>query len=401
MTNITFQSHRLTDFTRPLTVENAFRTFFNFGQIHSQAFDTAYAMASSNWIATGNPGTGITDYTVDEQDLFLDATTSEAGWHKVINVESTMPHSMLLKFHKVDVRWAAVVGYLEDGTSYLIGTNASGEPSIWRGSSDGTYEVVHYVPKSTPTVADVEIALRHIRFSDNDDDLWRCITLFMNDAMICTYIEKTSDLLPAPVYFGFAAPSGYSATYSNISVPQLTEFAETCTLDPSEAPIGGLGRAIEGRYIKMHMRHDGSVRAWRPRPVDSKRSFVAREILARNLPFDRRSIYNHVRQVGAYRQAEYVDYDQIKKEGHRFTELNNPFLMSEDECYEQARLSVLRMQSEANSQSITTPFTPLLQIEDRITTPDGDYVITQRDITIEQARIYQGIQAREYNEVGA
>ena len=39
MTNIQFQYHRLADFVRPLTVENAFKTYFNFGQIHEQVFE--------------------------------------------------------------------------------------------------------------------------------------------------------------------------------------------------------------------------------------------------------------------------------------------------------------------------------------------------------------------------
>lgn len=399
MTNILFKEHRVADFVRPLTVENAFKSYFNFGQIHSQVFEQAYAMGTASWYATGNPGTGISSWSVSETELHIDASASTGDWQKVINL-TAMPHSMLLKYHVEEYSQAAILGVQSDGSCYLVGTTSS-QFFVSKGDSAGVYTDVYRITKAHPQIANCEVALRHIRFSDNDDDLWRCISLWMNDALIGTYIEKASSLLNNPIYFGFAAAPPSAVTYTDITVPQLTEFAETCTLDPAENPMGGLSRAIEGRYIKMNMRHNGAVRAWRPREVTSKHTFVDGQILSRNLPFDRRSISNHVRQVGAYRQAEYVRQDLIQKQGHRFSELNNPFLMSEDECYEQARLSILRMESEAESQSIVTPFTPLLQMEDRITTPSGEFVITQRDINVEQARIYQNIQARKYNLVGA
>lgn len=399
MTNIQFQYHRVVDFVRPLTVENAIRTYCNFGQIHDQIFELTYELASADWVATANPGTGINSFTASDTELFLDATSAPAGWHKVIQM-TAVPHSILLRYHKDTDPQAVVLGVQTDGTYYVVGTR-NGHCVIYTGNSAGVLTTVLDIEKDYPEVADVEVAFRHIRFSDNDDDLWRCISLWMNDALMVSYVEKVTGILDAPIYFGFATYSGHTSTFTDISIPQLTEFAETCTLDPAENPMGGLQRAIEGRYIKMNMRQNGEVRAWRPKEVESKHTFGYGVILSKDLPFDRRSIYNHVRQVGAYRQAEFVRPDLIKQQGHRFTELNNPFIMTEAECFEQARLSILRMESEANAHQLTTPFTPLLQMEDRITTPDGDYIITQREINIENARIYQNLQTRKYNLVGA
>lgn len=399
MTNIQFQFHRVVDFVSPLTVENAFRRYANFGQIHDQVFEKAYEMASAGWAATGNPGTGINSFTADDTELFLNAVTAPAGWHKVIQL-TAVPHSVLLKYHKETDPQAAVVGVQDDSSCYIVGTR-SGHITIAKRDSAGTVTNVLDITKTYPQIADVQVALRHIRFSDDDSDLWRCISLWMNDALMVSYVEKVDGILDNPIYFGLATYAGSTCAFTDIQIPQLTEFAETCTLDPSEEPMGGLQRAIEGRYIKMHMRQNGQLRAWRPREVDSQRTFINGEILSKDIPFDRRSMYNHVRQVGAYRQAEFFRPDLIRKQDHRFTELNNPFLMTEAECYDQARLSILRMESEANSQQLVTPFTPLLQPEDRITTPDGDYIITQRDITVEQARVYQNLQTRQYNSVGS
>lgn len=398
MTNIQFQTHRVTDFVRPLTVENAFRTYCNFGQIHNQIFEETYAQASANWIASANYTTGV-EVTPSDDELFIDATDSIASWNVAINL-TAVPHSVLLRYHKDTDPQAAVVGFQSDGSFYLVGTR-SGHLVISKRDSSGVFSDVLNIAKAYPAVADCEVALRHIRFSDDDSDLWRCISLWMNDALMCTYIEKVDGILSNPIYFGFGTYAGSSATFTDISIPQLTEFAETCTLDPSENPMGGLQRAIEGRYIKMVMRPTGSLRAWRPVQTESVHEFFDGDTLSTDLPFDRRSIFNHVRQVGAYRQAEFVRPDLIKEQGHRFTELNNPFLMTEAECYDQARLSILRMESEADGKTMVSPFTPLVQIEDHITTPDGEYIITGRDISIEQSRLYQNLQTRKYNLVGS
>ncbi len=400
MANIQFQDHRLADFTAPLTVENAMRTYFNFGQIHIHLFEKIYEQGSAFWIATGNPGTGLTGHSEDETEIFINATSSTGTWHKLINL-TEVPHSILLKYRKESDPQSAIVGVQNDGSYYTVATR-SGHVTFLKTNETGTTETILDIVKSYPTgIADVQVALRHIRFSDNDNDLWRCISLWMNNAMICTYVEKVDTLLTNPIYFGLGTYAGNSSTYSNVSIPQLTEFAETCTLDPSENPMGGLQRAIEGRYIKMTMRHNGGIRAWRPKESPSRHSFGYGVILSKDLPFDRRSIFNHVRMVGAYRQAEFVRPDLIKQQGHRFVEMNNPFIMTEAECLDQARLSILRMESEANAQQLVTPFTPLLQMEDRITTPDGDYIITQREIQIDQSKIYQNLQTRKYNLVGA
>ncbi len=398
--SLQFQDFRVYDFNPPLTVEDAYRKFFNFGELHENVFEQAYALASDNWYASGN-SSPITSFTVDPDSVFIDATGSSGAWHKVIHTIDSLPHSLLLKYHKTQQRQGAILGTQVDGSHYLVATDNSGNVTISKGTGAGVYTTVFAIQKGTPVEADVEIALRHIRFSDNDADLWRTITLWMNDALVCTWAEKVANLLVPPINFGFAVYATDTVTYTDVVIPQLTEFAETCTLDPAESPSGGLGRATEGRYLKQHMRWDGSVRAWRPKEVGSAHSFVTSDSMSLELPFDRRAIFNHIRQVGAYRQAEYVREDLVQTQGHRFDELNNPFLMSEDECYTQARLSILRMESEANQIVTVSPLTPLVEMEDRITTPQGDYVVSSREVSIEQSKIYQRITARLYNVVGA
>lgn len=385
----------MNDQNLPQTVESSFRAYANFAGIHQFKFDTLYVLGSSGW-STENVDL---DFNVNSSRIIIDATAASAGW-KQVQQSTLLPSSVLVKYHKTQHRQGVFITK-SDGSAYLIGTDSSGHPVVQKATDQVTFVTVLSIPKTTPIEADVELAYRQIRFSDSESDLWHTFSLYMNGALVCTYVEKLSDVPAAQVQIGMAAYGGDGVTYTDISVPQITEFAETSTLDPSEFAMGGLQRAIEGRYLKFFIRFDGSLRAWKPRAVESVHTFSKGEVLTLDEPYDNRNLYTHVRQVGAYTQAEFVRSDLIRQHGHRFVEQNNPYLMTEADCFEQARLSILRMESEALTQEFTCPITPLVEPEDRITTPDGDWIMEERQIRLLGLKIEQQITARSYTEVGA
>lgn len=69
--------------------------------------------------------------------------------------------------------------------------------------------------------------------------------------------------------------------------------------------------------------------------------------------------------------------------------------MTEQDCYEEARREIRRMQETATQQSLVSSYTPLLEVEDTVTTPDGQFVINGIDWDFNPAQVVQTLSVRK------
>src|SRR5690606_25160281 len=123
-------------------------------------------------------------------------------------------------------------------------------------------------PITCPEEADVRVVVRQMRLRDIEGEVWRCLTVYMNDRHITTY-AKVFDEAGSSWSLSFIGYDTGVTTYTDVRIPELGETAEYGTLDPGEVAAGGLPRTLEGRYINWFVRYDGSLRAWRPKSVPS------------------------------------------------------------------------------------------------------------------------------------
>lgn len=365
---VTFMHHRMFDRQPLLTIEEAFRYYGAWSGIHDFDFDDAFSDTS---IAVTGTGSSV--------------------WHTALE-GVTLPISYTVSYHKTVATQGVAIGG-KGLVHYLVATDAS-NVYIYYGSS-GAYTALLSLPKTTPTEADVTVSFRQIRFSDKEDDLWRVITLYMNDELITTYSEPAT-LLLEDTKIGFSAYNSDSVTYTDVRIPELTEFAEWGTLDPGETAIGGLQRILDGRYLKFFVRFDGSLRAWRPKSIASSLTFSANDAFEGEVGVDVSQLATHIRMVGAYTWAEAVDEDLISNYGHRFFEDNNPMLMTEKECYQEAERSLIRAQESAFTEDVRTPFTMFLEPEDRVLTPNGDWLVGEIGWEFLSGGINQSLRVRKY-----
>lgn len=362
---VTFQDHRLSDQQMPLTLEDTFRVYAAYAGIHDCQFDDAFTNASISY--TG---------------------TVAATWTQSLQA-TALPSSHVVSYTKSVARQGVVVGVNSANTGYIVCTDSSGV-YIYLG---GTLK--YSIPITTPVDADVVVGFRQMRYSDREDDLWRIITLWMNDALILTYSEPATVLIDSP-RFGFAAYGTDAVTYTSARVPELADFAEWASLDPGEAPLGGLRRVIEGRYLEYYVRYNGALRAWRPKTRSEDFAFGEDVIYTGRVNTDMSQMATHIRMVGAYTWAEALDADLIEQYEHRFREENNPMLMSEKECYNEAVRSLKRVREAAFAEQLRTPFTPLLEPEDRVSTTNGDWLISQMDQSLVLGAANQTLTLKQY-----
>lgn len=329
--------------------------------------------------------------------ITLTAPASPAStWFKAVQPAYQTAHNFAMEFDVErtlsDPAWAVVLGYTDSSNYYIMGVGSDRLPFVTR-TFAGTTSTIFKSPETAPLEGHISISFRERRFREDKSDVWHCFSLWINGWHVMTHLESVGGLLESPM-MGFAAWTGSTVIYNNLHIPQMTNFVDWISLDPGEAPLRALERAIEGQYVKYFIRYNGEVRAWIPRQTDSEHTYTA--TFDRSQSVDLKDLKTHVRQLGAYEQAEYVRADLVRKYGHRFTELSNPFLITEQECLIQAELAIKRMEEEADIESFTAIYNPVLEIEDHITTPIGERIIDSKAVSFRLPEVKEKVTTRKY-----
>jgi len=294
-------------------------------------------------------------------NITVTAPAGSADWQRVVHQYLKLNSSHVIKFSTTQTEWGVVVN--PDGvTHWLVGLSDLGVPFITK--YNGSFYAQVAGRNTTYTGAmDVIVQFSEIRFGSMND-LWRTAAMWVNGVHVINYVEPAAHALADTLSFGFAVHYGVPITFSNVVVPQLGDQAEVATMDTGETPAGGLQRTIEGRYLKYLIRPNGSLYAWRPIPVGESTVLLEDEGMSENTYTNQ--IRTHIRMVGAYDYAEYADDSLIKDYGYTFMEDNNPYLMTESDCYFEARQNIRRLLEGSISGSVANTAIHFIQIEDGI-----------------------------------
>lgn len=365
--SVTWSHFRSNNMTPPLTLENIFRQYGSWAGIHDFDFDSLSEIASA--AVTGTVSANWTGNTV----------------------ATGLPPNFSVRYHKTDFRQAIMLAATGTSIFYTVGTDENGYPFIIWANNTITYSV----PVATPEEADVEIVFRQQVLDDREDIVWRTISIYMNDAWVTTYSDYDTASVADDVAFAVAAYEGDARTYTNIRIPELCEIAEFGTLDPGENALSGLQRTIDGRYLKMLARYDGSLRAWRKKTRDSVMTFTI-SVTGISRSYDLPQLITHARMLGAYIEAEFHDAALTEKYMHRFAEVNNAMLLTRGECLTEAENTVLRSEEAAFTLTFEAQWVPILEPEDRIAVDGDTWIINDMSITGGPGRISAVYNCRKY-----
>jgi hypothetical protein len=210
------------------------------------------------------------------------------------------------------------------------------------------------------------------------------------------YATKVGVALNQDHYFGFAIRESLTRTFNNIHVPELTDTAEVCTIDPGENPLSALQRTIEGRNIKYFIRHNGSLKAYKPGPQSVAHDTSSEPYYGIESDFLTHSVKSHLRMIGAYDQAEYLDSTLTEQYGYRFTQQQNPYLMNQAQCLIEAQRALKRILEYATQESISSSVHHFLEQEDRMITSKGDRVVSNIKINYTAPVAQESLELRGY-----
>lgn len=349
---VQFQRFYCGNASRPQITEDVFRVYFGTANIHDFLFKSAYKADSVTFAPGGS------------------------GW-RIQEVDATMPLDQLVRYTAPAGECALLMSTPKATASgYIIGFDSGDHPFVAYGSDTYGFTTVYTHPSAVAHEnCEVTVASRFVYWGEKEVDKWYSLSMWVNDRVVLSWMAPIAPFTSAVGFtFGLAVKGGASKTFTNINAPQMQGFVEWNSLDPGEFIIGGLQRALEGRYIKMFVRHDGSVNAHRPIARDPDIEIGDDEDLIEDnsRTVDRRQLINHVRMVGAYTEAEAVD---LSMDHHRFAEFKNPFLMTQWECALEAQKQLIRQKEMSDQFTITLPFRPLWEPEDLIRIDGEDWIV--------------------------
>lgn len=384
--------HNFHDFNAtPLSIDDAFKAFLAAGGIHE--LDSFNRLEITSDMLTPDSGLTISS----GMKFQLTAT----GTNKRAVIEGfTHPLSFSIRGTINRPGWFLSFYELEPNCYWAAGVSKDGYACIWQ-CYNGSWRLVQKSvqnPWGNRLPHKFELTVRRWQ-SDSQGILGRLsIGLFINNVVAVSCEEEVKiQFINSQVGLGLMGDQSLSVTFSNIRIPDFAEVMDVISIDPGEPPMGGLGRAIEGVYLKMFMRHNKALRAYRPflHSTASQYTFQLEDLEELVGPsVDVRGLRSHLRQQGAYTEAEIVDAEILKKYGYRFEQMQNPFLMTVDECYLEGKRALRRMVEESKSVQFTTYGRPLIEIEDIVTLDGTKYRVTSKEMNFIPGQIEESYSLR-------
>jgi hypothetical protein len=393
---ITFIRNYVNDMAGPRTVEDAFRTYGTFAGILDYQFKRAVdgaASSTGDWAAVAG--------AITKSGSSIIYMPTGAGYSGIVYTRQEVPHNYVIRAYMPQTygRGFILNAREPDATAfsechYWAGFDENGYPHLMKyDHNTSTYVLLQKHPVAVPISGNVAVSVREMAFTTDKDSLWLVVSIWVNDRLFFAFSEWIKDPPETAYYIGIGTMVNAFVEAKNLVVPQLTELVEWNSLDPEETPMSGLSRAMEGRYTRFFARYDGRLYAWSPMAASPVYSYTDSELEQYAPSFDRRQLVTHARMLGAYKEAEFIRTDLGP---HRFKSFNNPYLMSERDCYREAIRSIQRQEEVYHTVEFTAPYRPLLEMGDVVTVKGENFIINDVDLNLTPTEGTASIKARAY-----
>jgi len=181
---------------------------------------------------------------------------------------------------------------------------------------------------------------------------------------------------------GFAAFNAEAFVVEQFRIARFARIAEYLSIDPGETPGQGLARAIQSTRILYMCRFDGTMRVWAPGNRESV-AVVTNEHEFRMLTRKDRKTITHVRVIGAINALDAFNNELGTLYMHQFQQVDNAYLMSDEETAREAALILNDMDESKNQYQFVIAGNPVLEAHDVITHKGVAYRIQSINTTMQ------------------
>lgn len=307
--------------------------------------------------------------------------TSGAGWKYILS-DDDMPRNFVIQFY-MDCDKGQFVWRAQDMDNFYILRWGDSEVQFLK-RVGGTNTQLIVLPYTYNGPGIVELSAR---------DEW--MSVWFDGEFVMSFWD---DSLEDAGKIGFGAHADENAFYDDIRIPELTHHVDYSSLGVGETPADAMARAVGQRHIKYWMRYDGSLRMVRPQTLTN--TFTYQNVSNPSWDRDQRLLWSHVRVVGAWDWADYYNSGLLDEIGHVFVKIDNPDLMTVDECLEEAEFQSKLSEALSNRVSFGGLAMCLQEREDRIQLEHGQvdeyYRVSSLTLEFSVAEFEISIQGRKY-----
>ena len=185
------------------------------------------------------------------------------------------------------------------------------------------------------------------------------------------------------------------ATFTNIRLPELHMVPEHALLDSNQSMFDAIKRLIGKRHIKGVFRPDGKLLVSLFKDHDDGPDFE--DSLTQSTLQQTDQFYSVIEVVGAYVRATFSSTILLPR-GRHFFQINNPDLMTVEDCYIEAKLICTEMAERMVQIGVTGPPDLRLEPEDVCEiiisqqSVTGDWLANDVTITFDLARMTSSMQ---------
>lgn len=392
---VTFNSFTVYSSEPFLTIESAAKVAASAADIHK--FSAYNQLHDASW-AELNAVTGYTGGSISVSDGDVIVT----GYGEHITEVRSLDRYVRFKTSG-SAQFGGIIFVSSDGSEedvYVVShdyySNVLLRPSS-HGYSYDTYSMSHaYAPPSSGECI-YEVYFTERRYSSSNDEYWVTVSIYLNDQLVTTLTHlRDTSLADYPLhYVGFRGPF----TYYDVHISGAGEVADPLTIDPGDTGAQGLSRVIDGLNFKMMMRFDETLHVFRtgkapnyPAPW----SVDAEDVVPGQIEYqhDLSQIKPHVRVVGAYEQADFVNTEWVSLVGDRFALVNNSYLLTLAAVRAEAQTAFLRMLEAYYVAAFTMLHNPFIEVEDNIEVEGEPFIVNGFNVSWSQTEAMQDFEVR-------
>jgi hypothetical protein len=382
MSSVKFKEHLLVKGGQDNTIEDAFRICGEYAGIHTFNFDSEFSEDGddlSQWDTDSEEGTWSSTGSV------ISGTGGGSGYYFMVS-QDEMPKAYLVRMSVTGTEGAVGVLATDEDTMIFYWWSAT-QVGITQRSSDSDTNLI-VLPK-TSVDGWLEVSVQ----PGTDDDCF--ISSWLNEQF---QANAHIDTYPTGRLLALGCHDANTTTFDNIEIQELTEVIEFITIDTGTFPLNALQRTIGRRHINYFVRFDGSLRAWRPKAATVSRTIDTdmEDAYMYEHRIDRKALVSHWRQVGAWDTADSFDDDLMANIGHKFHKDDNPDLMTEDDCQNEADRSIIRAQEYAEVLSAAFIYCPFMEPEDVISFNGTSWIVSDYDGSLNAGELTANAHMRKY-----
>lgn len=399
MTTVQFRNFTTNNYTDALSIEDVYRKFASFSGIHEFNFiDDISSFIESDWDVINN--ISYSNSYLERTDTLVANTIS---WY--INA---LPHSYSIEFTAHESYWGIYLRAEQNGVninSFLVEYDSEYITITQRlHSEDKIILKKELVNEEIVDWGRVRVSVRDEQFNSTSQGRLIYIGVWINGNLIVT----TTGIIPPDIfpdlYIGFVISSGdIGIVYSDLKLANLNEIIIWSSLDPGEKAIGAITRAMEDRYLRVWMRWNGSLKAYRPKAREISYSFSNVRNFKASHSIDTRQVVSSIRLLGAFQWVKRIDNQLVRNFGFRHAEMNNTNLWDANQCVAVALEILQRTKEQVYQATFDTSGLVFLEYEDRFQIPNSrdnntvvDYILDNGSWTYEDGVFNLELVGRKY-----